>query len=260
MKKKDLPYLPFYIGDWKKDPAVQTLTLEQKMVWLELIFLMWESEERGYLTINKKPIPEETLAFMLNLDKQKLEIWLTSFESLNLFSRRESDNAIYSRKILNIISLSETRSKAGSLGGNPNLVKPKVKQVAYPNAETDIENEIETDIDIETKNIKNDLFEKFWLLYPSRNGKKLGRSDAKKKFLQIKIEDLNALMIATENYTKSKMATDGYAKDAKRFLLNDYWKDWIDGSGSNRQELKPQKLSPAARQTAINLGVNPDEL
>lgn len=227
MKKKDLPYLPFYIGDWKKDPAVQTLTLEQKMIWLELIFLMWESEERGYLTINKKPIPEETLAFMLNLDKQKLQIWLTSFESLNLFSRRETDNAIYSRKILNIINLSETRRNAGLLGGNPYLVKPKA--------------------DIETKNIKNELFEKFWLLYPSRNGKKLGKADAKKKFLQIKTEDLNALTTATENYTKSKMVMDGFAKDAKRFLSNDYWRDWIDGT----ETIKPKQNQGTGRKAEI---------
>ena len=30
-KKEDLPAMPFYIGDWKKDPAVSILSRENKM-------------------------------------------------------------------------------------------------------------------------------------------------------------------------------------------------------------------------------------
>src|SRR3990167_3543528 len=105
-KKHDLPYLPFYVGDWKKDPAVAVLTREQKMIWFEMLMLMWESEERGYLTINKKPMALNMLSVALNLDKQGLTDILTLFDDLKIYSKRELDGAIFSRKIINIVDIS----------------------------------------------------------------------------------------------------------------------------------------------------------
>jgi hypothetical protein len=35
-------------------------------------------------------------------------------------------------------------------------------------------------------------------------------------------------MIAIRNYTDSKQAMDGYAKDPIRFLKKNFWRDWID--------------------------------
>jgi hypothetical protein len=145
IKKYDLPAMPFYIGDWKKDPAIQVLSREDKMIWLELIMLMWESEERGYLTINRKPMNNEMIASALNLDNQILSKRLTSYEELGLFSRRDSDNAIYSRKIVKIVELSNKRKNAGKQGGNPNLVNQKSTkslEAGYPNTETETINEV----------------------------------------------------------------------------------------------------------------------
>jgi len=149
-KKKDLPAMPFYIGDWKKDPAVQVLTREQKMIWFEMIMLMWESKERGYLTINGKPYTNEMLSTSLNLDNQRLTKTLTLFDNLGLYSKRKSDNAIYSRMIVKIIELSEKRKNAGKKGGNPKLLKqrlsksePKGLLRGLPNAETETETEDE---------------------------------------------------------------------------------------------------------------------
>lgn len=76
-------------------------------------------------------------------------------------------------------------------------------------------------------------FVKFWSIYPKRNGKKLGKSEALKKFKVIK--EIDQLMIAVENFAKSKKALDGFAEDAKRFLSNDRWRDWIDGAGEVAQ-------------------------
>lgn len=144
-KKYDLPAMPFYIGDWKKDPAVQVLSREDKMIWLELIFLMWESEERGYLTINKKPMTSEMIATALNLDNQTATKRLTSFADIGLFSKRESDGAIFCRKIVKIIELSNKRKNAGKQGGNPNLVNQRLSsslEIGKPIPESETENEV----------------------------------------------------------------------------------------------------------------------
>jgi len=158
-KKKDLPAFPFYIGDWKKDPAIQVLTREYQMIWLDMLFLMWESSERGYLTINNRPMTDEMLQGALKLSPEKLQFCLTYFgEQLGLYSRRE-DGAIYSRKIVKILALSKTRKNAGSMGGNPLLVNQNKKfgyGVGYPNAENEIENESE-DIVVEKGVEKNPL-------------------------------------------------------------------------------------------------------
>jgi hypothetical protein len=126
-KKQDLPYLPFYIGDWKKDPAVQSLTKEEKYIWFELIMLMWESLERGYLTINGVPMSMSQIANALNLSEKKTKFYINFFEKLGLFSRRLEDKSIYSRKILKMLKIKEERCKSGSKGGNPNLIKDNIE-------------------------------------------------------------------------------------------------------------------------------------
>lgn len=84
-------------------------------------------------------------------------------------------------------------------------------------------------------------FEEFWELYPKRDGKKVGKAEAKKYFVaKIKDEEFLLMMQAVRNYASSKGCRDGYAKDAIRFLRQDFWKDWIEkdkggdvgGSGS----------------------------
>lgn len=145
-KKTDLPAMPFYIGDWKKDPGIQVLTREEKWIWFEMLMLMWESEERGYLTINGKPMSISMISTALNLDNQNTSKWLTYFGELGLYSYRESDGAIFSRKIVKIVQLSEKRKKAGKQGGNPNLVNQNsTKSEAKGLANTENENENESE-------------------------------------------------------------------------------------------------------------------
>ncbi len=159
-KKEDLPAMPFYIGDWKKDPAVSVLTREEKYIWIEIMMLMWESKERGYLTINGKPYTEPMLSKSLNLDNQRLTECLTYFESLDLFSRRESDGAIYSRFQVKLVDIQNKRKTAGSKGGNPNLINQnlnKNKASGYPNAENENENETENINEIKINPEINDL-------------------------------------------------------------------------------------------------------
>jgi len=72
--------------------------------------------------------------------------------------------------------------------------------------------------------------EKWWQAYPSRNGKKVGKKESiiYLKSLKLSQEDQNLLLTATGNYSKSKIAIDGYAKDPVRFLKKDFWRDWIE--------------------------------
>jgi len=70
-------------------------------------------------------------------------------------------------------------------------------------------------------------FDRFWEIYPTRNGRKIGKKECFEFFKKIPFEEIPSLLIATEHYANSKTVSDGYAKDPIRFLKKDFWKDWI---------------------------------
>lgn len=142
---KNLPYIPLYVGDWKKNLGLQTLSREDRMIFLEIIFFLWESDERGYLVLNGTAITEEVLTNMLNLLEQKGKTCLTNFFALGLLARREGDGAIYWPDLINRLKLSEMRKNAGKSGGLANqkniLLKQKSSKkgkIGSANAEVEI--------------------------------------------------------------------------------------------------------------------------
>lgn len=142
-KKYDLPAMPFYFGDWRKAPEIRALPLDTRMVWFEMLGFMWESTERGYLTINNKPINEDTLAMMLGIDKVLLKQKLEQLLDFAVYSIRETDGAIYCRKMVRDEEIRNIRKKAGSLGGKKTFAKVFAQAKNQANAENEIENEIE---------------------------------------------------------------------------------------------------------------------
>jgi len=115
-KKVDLGWMPFFVGDWQKAPEIRALPLDTRMVWFEMICIMWECEERGVLSIAGKPIDAATLSRMLGLDVCLLTNHLNIMQTLRVYSVR-NDGAIYSRRMVSESALSAKRSKAGKKGG-----------------------------------------------------------------------------------------------------------------------------------------------
>ena len=133
-----LPAFQFYPADWRKDPGVQSLDYETRGIWWEIICLLHESDERGVLLLNGKPMPEDALCRLLGLDNQKLTTALTTLLTYGVAKRRESDGAIYSKRMVADEKLRQIRKMAGSKGGNPLLVKQnlttQVKQKRTPSS------------------------------------------------------------------------------------------------------------------------------
>ncbi len=114
-KKKDLPAMPFYFGDWRKAPEIRALDLDVRMIWFEMLGFMWESTERGYLTINSKPVITPVIAKMVGVDIKVLEQALKQLEEFSVFSKRE-DGAIYSRKMVADEEMRKVKSESGKKG------------------------------------------------------------------------------------------------------------------------------------------------
>lgn len=118
-----LPAFQFYPGDWMKDLGVRALSFHDRGVWLEMLCLMHESEQRGKLLLNGNPIDEGMLARILGLDKQILTTTLTNLLTTRVASRDEETGAIMCRRMVRDEDIRKVRAEAGHKGGNPVLLK-----------------------------------------------------------------------------------------------------------------------------------------
>jgi hypothetical protein len=75
-------------------------------------------------------------------------------------------------------------------------------------------------------------FVEFWKLYPMRNGKRLGKPEALKKWNGLNAEDRRQVLIAVQHYAKSELVLKNIGiKDPHRWLRSgkddEPWRDWI---------------------------------
>jgi hypothetical protein len=86
-----------------------------------------------------------------------------------------------------------------------------------------------------------EAFEEFWLAYPTRDGRRNGKSRSFGLWKRIPAADRPAVQTAAENFSRSKLAIDNKARDPERFLANDWWREWCEDSSvaapSQYQEL-----------------------
>lgn len=142
-KKHDLPYMPFYWGDWFKCPEVRALSPEARCLWFEMLGLMWESTERGFLTLNGKPMSKETIGRCLGFAIDLLSRLLSELEQFGVYSVR-ADGAIYNRRMVRDAEISSKRAIAGKIGADlrwQNDSKTIAKGMANADNEDEDENE-----------------------------------------------------------------------------------------------------------------------
>lgn len=123
--------MPFDIHKWRKSREVSALDEVTRMVWLEILFCMWQSEERGYLTINHQPIlilepsvrtdvqtPVRTLAIAVAIPgvipcvEPLLKECINKMYLVNTFSIRK-DGVMFCRDMVRQVSEKTLKSKAG---------------------------------------------------------------------------------------------------------------------------------------------------
>lgn len=133
-----LPAIQFYPGDWHKDQGVQALDLMQRGAWFELLLMMHDSDERGVLLVNGSPMPDAVIARRLGLDNQSANQILTTLLEYGVASRRESDGALFCRRMVKDENLRQVRTAAGKKGGNPLLLNQSANQPPKQNPTTGV--------------------------------------------------------------------------------------------------------------------------
>ena len=137
-----LPAMPLYTGDWFKDPTLRSLKPDIRGLYVDLLMYMWNSSERGVLIDEKgNPFSEDDVINLVGLDNQNSSNWLTTLLTKGVISKRDEDGAIYSRRMIKDEEKRIKRQTAGKMGGNPDLLKYKDKQITEN--ENEYENEIE---------------------------------------------------------------------------------------------------------------------
>ena len=217
-----LPAIQFYPGDWRKDPGVQALSFHDRGVWFEIILLMHESDERGKLLLNGKPMPESALARLLGLDNQNLTTTLTTLLEFGVASRCEESGAIICRRMIRDENLRNIRKEAGKKGGNPLLVKQKTttkdKQKITPSSSTSLKM---SDCDFNQSQV--DQFERFWTTCPRKTAKGSARKAWAKS---IKIAPPETIIQAMASYSKSMVGKDPqYIAHPATWLNAERWLD-----------------------------------
>lgn len=89
-------------------------------------------------------------------------------------------------------------------------------------------------------------FEEFWNCYPARGGRRRGKRECWSLWVQaIREAERQPLIEATRQYAASDEVARGFARDPKRFLAKDWWRDWLPAvSALPRQPPKPPPEVP----------------
>lgn len=121
MAQQKLPAIQFYPGDWLKD-NVSGCSLQAQGLWLRMLFLAHESDRRGYLSVNGKPMHPEFIARKCGCDSTDQYLTLLN----ELFDAgvpsQQPDMTIYSRRMVKDEQKRHKCAQAGKKGGgNPAL-------------------------------------------------------------------------------------------------------------------------------------------
>lgn len=114
------PAFQFYPGDWLRDPGVRSISFAARGLWTDMLCLMHESDRRGYLQLNGKPVNAEQLARMTGGSTDDVSRLLQELDDSGVFSRSEH-GIIYSRRMVRDERKREKCVEAGKRGGNPTL-------------------------------------------------------------------------------------------------------------------------------------------
>ena len=115
-----LPSFQFYPGDWLKDPALRRVSKAAKGVWIDMICLSFECEERGIFASNGVPWPDEDIAAAVGGNLTENLHALSELLAKGVCSRNQA-GAVFCRRVVRDEQVRQKRVVAGRLGGNPDL-------------------------------------------------------------------------------------------------------------------------------------------
>ena len=115
------PSFQFYPGDWLRDTALRSCSVEARGLWVDILCWMHEGSPYGHLKVNSKVILSTHLAGMVGITNERVNILLNELEEAGVFSR-DNTGCIFSRRMVQDEGIRQQRSAGGKEGGNPKLI------------------------------------------------------------------------------------------------------------------------------------------
>jgi uncharacterized protein YdaU (DUF1376 family) len=141
------PYIPLYTGDYLQD--TRTLPLAVRGAWVDLMIFMWRSRDRGVLI---GTLQEFAQMMSCTFDEANFAIGLLQQKNICDFEVLQNGmTKLICRRMQREAKTAAARSEAGKAGAKARFVKAndEAKPQAKPKQNTDIDNDIATDNDIE---------------------------------------------------------------------------------------------------------------
>lgn len=128
-KQKKLPAFQFYTGDWMKDANLRRCTHAAKGVWIDILCLMFDSEERGVLVSRRRAWDDDEIVLAVGGDSAVVRAGLEELTSKGVAARRK-DGALYSKRMVDDEDKRRKDRVNGSKGGNKDLLAKKAEAEA----------------------------------------------------------------------------------------------------------------------------------
>ena len=216
-----LPYMQFYVADYLADTT--HLTAEEHGAYMLLLFSYWQTG---------KPLRIDRLATVARIPNER---WPSVAETLSEFFHVTETHWVQFRVEADLEAVNSKVVTASNAGKASARAKALKKQQELNDRSTDVAdplqrkpNHTDTDTDTDTdKNTKSsspaadDLFPKFWTLYPNKKGK----AAAEKAWKKLKVTDDLFTLIA-QGLAK-QCASQAWLKDSGQFIPHPA--TWLNG-------------------------------
>lgn len=108
--------MKFWTADWLTDGALRMVGLAAKGLWIDLLcFMQRDGEPYGHLRLNGRPLGAQQIARMVGSTPEEVARLIAELEAAGAFDR-DSDGAIFSRRMVRDEALSRARAEAGAHG------------------------------------------------------------------------------------------------------------------------------------------------
>lgn len=241
-----LPYMQFYVADYLADTT--HLTAEEHGAYMLLLFSYWQTG---------KPLRIDRLATVARIPNDR---WPSVAETLKEFFHITETHWVQFRVEADLEAVNSKVVTASNAGKASARAKALKKQQELNERSTTVDdsfqrngNHIDTDTDTDTdKNNKNtppaadDLFPKFWKLYPNKKGK----AAAEKAWKKLKVTDDLFALIA-QGLAK-QCVSPGWTKDNGQFIPHPA--TWLNGKRWDDEVQTPSNVHhlPNSRHTGFD--------
>lgn len=128
MSKRSDPWFKFYPSDWRAEPSLRAVSMAARGLWIEMLCLMHESEPRGHLLLNGRPVTDAQLGSLAGVPVNTAQELLGELEAAGTFSRTRA-GVIYSRRMRKDTATSaKQRKNVSKRWGNDPAQGPENKE------------------------------------------------------------------------------------------------------------------------------------